>query len=695
MESINNWVLSVFASNDRFNNQVESLRRRYHTLNLIYINLFIMIIALLLVIVVKYITNSSEVYIFALEIFPLLIFDLFLIHKKKLEMANIVLALNLLLSAKIITDHVQSPLITMLGLMIFPYYLLFSSGSVKPLVINFIFSVELYYRSSIQVYDMYKVAISEEQTNQIMAFLWLGIVIMCGISLLAIFQKTLEIKVWSLAHENYNKCENFNKEMILAMEAKDRFISMISHEIRNPLNALKGSVDYLIQVEGNPGHITVLKNAQLSGEILLNLVNNVLDAAKLKSDKIEIHRSDANFIEIVKKVFMVNSELLKEKKLIAKAHIDEKLTRHIWIDGSRLLQILLNLMSNAVKFTPKGGKIEIYAEWCSANENKENLLKPIVQLANDQMAQEESLFSITDVQEMSADSFTVFHNRCDQVSSYNIKKVGKQQKKHHESKYQAERDLWELNIIQTPRSHDPFKRVARGEDSSSESLGHLKIHIVDTGYGIAASDIPKLFGMFEQATEHSRNVRGGSGLGLWICKQICQKMNGDIMLYSELGKGSSFVFYIPIQSNNQSSRVFTEVDLTAAKNKIKALVVDDFAMNRYINQLLLEQQGVQVVKASNGKEAIEKYKAGEEYSFILMDVNMPVMDGFIAAKKIREWEIENNMKRTDIYFVTGEYFNEADVFSRFKNVGGLNNRIKYLNKPLDSDTLKKIIIQYQ
>jgi len=611
-------------------------------------------------------------------------------------MANIVLALNLLLSAKIVTDHVQSPLITLLGLMIFPYYLLFSSGTVKPLVINFVFSIELYYRSSIQIYDMYKVAISEEQTKQIMAFLWLGIFIMCGISLLAIFQKTLEIKVWSLAHENYNKCENFNKEMILAMEAKDRFISMISHEIRNPLNALKGSVDYLMQVEGNPGHIKVLKNAQLSGEILLNLVNNVLDAAKLKSDKIEIHRSQTNFIEIVKKVFMVNSELLKEKKLVVKAHIDEKLTRNILIDSSRLLQILLNLMSNAVKFTPKGGKIEIYAQWCPAQEYKENLLKPIVQLENSQIARRESQFSLTDVQEMSADSFIVFNNRFDQVSNYNIKKGHKQQL---ESKHQEEKDLWELNITQMPKSNDPFRKITRGKDSSSSGeIGHLKIQMVDTGCGIAANEISRLFGMFEQASEHSRNARGGSGLGLWICKQICQRMNGDIMLHSELGKGTSFVFYIPIQNNRndsyKDSRVLSEVGLTAANNKLKALVVDDFSMNRYIQQLLLEQQGVQVVTASNGKEAVQKYHDGL-YDFILMDVNMPVMDGFTAAKNIREWEMENNRKQTDIYFVTGEYFNEADVFMRFKNVGGSNSGVKYLNKPLDSDTLKKIIIQYQ
>jgi len=472
----------------------------------------------------------------------------------------------------------------------------------------------------------------------------------------------------------------------LAMEAKDRFISMISHEIRNPLNTLKGSVDYLIQVENNPNHMKVLKNAQLSGEILLNLVNNILDAAKLKSDKIEIHQSDTNAVGIVKKVFAVNSELLREKKLIVKAHIDEKLPHNIWIDSSRLLQVLLNLMSNAVKFTPKGGKIEIYAQWCSAQENKENLLKPIVQLESivDELRREEET---SDIQEMSFDTRIQYNDKFNKIPKYDVRMGSRE---HCELILSPERDLWELNRISIPSSNGPM----RIGEVLSRYAGYLKVQIIDTGSGVAAHEIPKLFGMFEQATEHTRNVHGGSGLGLWICKQICQKMNGDITLYSELGKGTSFVFYIPVQRNTQSSQALPIP--IQVKKKLKALVVDDFLTNRYIHQLLLEQQGVQVVTAADGREAVEKYKAqGNVFNLILMDVNMPVMDGFTAAKKIRDWEIENKKKETDIYFVTGEYFNEADVFMRFKNVGGSNSGMKYLNKPLDSDTLKKIIIQYQ
>ncbi len=131
--------------------------------------------------------------------------------------------------------------------------------------------------------------------------------------------------------------------------------------------------------------------------------------------------------------------------------------------------------------------------------------------------------------------------------------------------------------------------------------------------------------------------------------------------------------------------------------KIRALVVDDYLTNQYLHKLLLEQQGVLVTLASDGHEAVEKFKSqgNGAYNFILMDVNMPVMDGFTAAKRIREWEIENGKKQTEIYFVTGEYFNEADVLMRFKNVGGSGNGVKCLSKPLDRETLKKVVMQYK
>jgi len=709
MDALDSWLLSTFASNDRFNNQVESLRRRFHTLNLIYINLLIIICAIIYTFALTYFTEGSQRFLVGLTFFPLLTANFILIRKKKLEAVNIIVVIILALSNKTSSEVFHHPLVSIAGLLIYPHVLIFANSSVKVLIFHFIISFECFYSSAMQISQIFEVTINVEQSKQISAFLGIGIVALFSTCSIVILQKLLERKVWALAQESNNKSENLNQEIILAMEAKDRFISMISHEIRNPLNTLKGSVDYLIQVENNPNHMKVLKSAQLSGEILLNLVNNILDAAKLKSDKMDIQRCQTNFVDIVKKVFMVNSELLKEKGLTAKAHIDESLPRNIVIDPSRLLQVLLNLMSNAVKFTPRGGKIEIYAEWCFAKENKEDLLKPIVK-SEKKLSRSNSLIppslivkrmqeggdqlAFMETEEMNSASLVHFNKKLRQVSKYDTDNRIRELRPL--STYRFENDPWEVNITKISSER---RSIDNSDFSSGEALRYLKIQVIDTGSGIAENEIPKLFGMFEQASGHSRNAHGGSGLGLWICKQICQKMNGDIALYSELGKGTSFVFYIPVlnyQNDIDEDSMRAQPEPSPIVDKLKALVVDDFQTNRYVHKLLLEQQGVQVVTASDGKEAVEKYQAANNtFNFILMDVNMPVMDGFTAAKKIREWEIENKKKQTDIYFVTGEYFNEADVLMRFKNVGGSNSGIKYMNKPLGSENLKKIILQYK
>jgi len=216
---------------------------------------------------------------------------------------------------------------------------------------------------------------------------------------------------------------------------------------------------------------------------------------------------------------------------------------------------------------------------------------------------------------------------------------------------------------------------------------------MDNGCGIPQNEIPKLFQMFEQSSLHSRLVSGGTGLGLWICKQLCKKMGGDIAIYSKIKCGTSFVFYLPV------SRVETRRmnSIGGSSSQKKVLVVDDFPTNRYLHKMLLEQQGVQVTTAEDGQEALLKCQAhaNDPYTFVLMDVQMPVMDGFTAAKKLREWEAQNHKKQIPIYFLTGEYFNEEDVLTRFRSLGGSSSQIKCLKKPLDASMLTKIVSEFR
>jgi len=199
MDRLNNWLLCIFARNDRFNNQVESLSRRFQTLNLIYVNLLIMILGTTAAIVFKFIGNSHDAYLLVLEIFPLLTLNLVLIRKRKLEAATMLLAIALLLSNQIASDYLQQPLTSIAGLMFYPSILLFTSSSIKVLILSSILGIVRFYSISIQVSRMFEVAINEEQTNQITAFLVMGMLISMSISGVAILQKVLERKIWALA----------------------------------------------------------------------------------------------------------------------------------------------------------------------------------------------------------------------------------------------------------------------------------------------------------------------------------------------------------------------------------------------------------------------------------------------------------------------------------------------------------------
>ena len=229
--------------------------------------------------------------------------------------------------------------------------------------------------------------------------------------------------------------------------------------------------------------------------------------------------------------------------------------------------------------------------------------------------------------------------------------------------------------------------------SQNDKTGFLKVEVLDTGCGIAEADLPKLFTMFNQV--HNRNLtssHGGTGLGLWICKQVCEKLGGDITVYSQVNQGTRFVFYIPINNQPLAARGLNLMRNNLQKGVVRALVVDDFAFNRDLHKLLLQQEGVHATLARYGKEAFEKYKAqgSEFFDFILMDVQMPVMNGVTSAKEIRSWETKNGIRNVDIYFVSGEYFNEDDVLAGFKTQekGAEAVGLRYLRKPVDIKMLK-------
>jgi len=712
MDTLNTTLLSIFAKNERFGQDVYSLHRRYQSLTIIYTNLGVNSLIFVYNLITWMFFNNPDPYLMFFVCCPLALTSLHFLRNKDLDAATTVLVIEMHASGLIASYTTNVPLVGIYSIMMYPFFIFSLTSSLNLHILSAAICAYEYYFNIGRVIKIFEVTLTDEQTRQINLFIYGGVLCCITAIVLSVVQKAVESNIWKFAQENYLKSENLTKEVIQAMEAKDTFVSMLSHEIRNPLNSLKGSIDYLLQVVKDYDYVQVLRNAKMSGDILLNLVSNVLDAAKLKSDKMEITYMETNVVETMKKVYSINSEKFKEKRLSAQAFIDESVPSLIWIDPSRLLQILMNLVSNAVKFTPQRGRISTYVSWCQAQE-KNALLALFKNIGSDGVprhdiegnneevrarSENESILredaSIFD--EFKEGEKNIHHQKMDKISR-SCNKSSNDLSMLSAACWESGGETWNLKKTCWLQENNPqFSILGNENEEEMSNKGFLKIQISDTGCGIDENELSKIFGMFEQASQGTRSVHGGTGLGLWICKQLCQKMNGDITVYSKHGQGSSFVLYIPVDNNKVNSTT-TQRHPGLIREKIKGLVVDDYSVNRYLHKLLLEQEGVQVTVACNGKEAVEKYKdhRNDPFDFIMMDVQMPEMDGFMAANLIREWEAENDRNKVDIYFVTGEYYNEEEVMSRFRHRGGSNDQIRCLRKPLEVEMIHKMVAQYK
>ena len=545
--------------------------------------------------------------------------------------------------------------------------------------------------------------LTPEQMVQAMSALVALIFVFMIVSVLTFIQKNIESNLWGLLNENYKKSENLTKEVVQLINAKDSFVSSLSHEVRNVLNALNGSVDYLLSILKDSPHLQPLKSARMSGEILFNLVSNTLDVAKIQADRLELSYSHANFEDVVKRAFLINSECLKTKNIFAKAFIDSRVPKNLWIDSGRMLQIMMNLMSNALKFTPRGGQIRVDVLWCKEEETYQNLLEPV----EDDLFRDTSttcfLPSIPTINclqgnpslenvdesvcEFSIDEEQVHHQNLSRLLSF--PSFERTRSKRRSSTILYSSDHCQIQTIDLEASSPK----GQFHNENPHESGFLKIQFSDTGCGIPKDCLPKLFEMYFQADYTVSSNCGGTGLGLWICQQLCHKMQGDITVYSQLDVGTKFVFYVP------ADNVRKNLEGRVVRDKVNALVVDDYDFNRNLHKLLLEREGVQVTVAVNGQEAVQKFKEkGDGYfDFVFMDINMPVLDGFGAAKQIRDWEEKNSRQNIMIYFVSGEYFSDSEVIGGFRNTGAPKQitNMKFLRKPIEVEMVAKIVKDYK
>ena len=520
------------------------------------------------------------------------------------------------------------------------------------------------------------------------------------------YVKTLiENNVWDLAQTNFDKSETLTREIIKVVESRDAFAFSLSQEMKNSLGYIKENINYLLQTIKVHDHVELIKNIKLNIDVIEIMIDTILNVSKVRRNETIVSNVSADLVQITEKALISQSNLMRKKDVFFQTFIDNKLPPKLWIDSSLLLQIMVNLISNTINYTQPTVIVKMYATWCSEEFDKDNLLNTInlenesIQSRNeDGFIQEIRPTLINERLNSSASDQEAFEEFTNLETLKRLKNF-KSHKAFGTRGFQAIKSKpislsstknWSIHLCRILFSPDqPVQQILT-------SKGHLKLQISYGGREIETGKINRLFELHEPDQTHRRSTPVGTSLRLWLCKQLCTMMNGD-SAFSKIEQGTTFVLYIPVDNTQinrlsiQNSIINTNSNINIIprpQGKVTALVVDDYPFNRDLHKLLLEKEEVNVIVASGGTNY---------FDFIMTDVQMPVMDGFTSIKKIREWERERNKKKVDIYFVSGEYFNEGDVMAKLRAHGDMSDTIgiRCLRKPIDLEVLRQFTKKYK
>ena len=393
----------------------------------------------------------------------------------------------------------------------------------------------------------------------------------------------------NLAHQKQEQEKDEKYKAEAANEAKTEFLQRMSHDIRTPINGICGMLDvaehYADDMEKQTECRAKIKE---TSHLLLELVNEVLDMSKLESDEVILEEIPFNLSNISKEVFVVIEQIAAEQNI--QIMWEKKEVTHWNLIGSPgyVKRIMMNILSNAVKYNKENGYIYI-----------------------------------------SCQEFT------------------------------------------------------------SEQAGTVMMEFIcrDTGIGMTEDFQKRLFEPFAQEHTGSRTKFSGTGLGMPITKKLIEKMEGTITFESKKGEGTTFVIRIPFKIDQDADKDKKQKNIAEKSIKdLKILLAEDNELNMEIAEFILQNEGASVTKAWNGQEAVEIFKKSrpDEFDVILMDIMMPVMNGYEAAKMIRTLD-RDDAKTVPIIAMTANAFTEDRLRSK---ESGMNEHIA---KPINAKVLVKVI----
>lgn len=328
-----------------------------------------------------------------------------------------------------------------------------------------------------------------------------------------------------LLSKKVEELEKTNRELNIALKTRQLFVACVTHEIKNPLNVLLNGIEQLVFDMKGHSQEELVKTCQMCGEAILNQVNNLLDAAKITEDKLQLNNSLTKMSDFLEKFWALTRIGLDKRELVGHLTIDKNLPLWLYIDSHRLYQILDNLVGNALKFTIRGS-IRVTVYWIKGSIPKDYFDT----IEQSKVENGEKLMSKTLV-EFEEGSKNRAHltkdcarrNNMSSLSDFISIKSGS-----------SIRDTLEEALIDRTVTEDSF----------------LRIDIVDTGCGISEEEQNGIFEPFEQANRTISKRYGGTGLGLYIVKKLVDKMGGCIKLTSLENVGTRFQVLIPVKSSD-------------------------------------------------------------------------------------------------------------------------------------------------